>query len=177
MGSTSSTVAKKAIFTAILVCSFWATLLRWRGITAECRGDSHSFFRRLKTRLKFPKCSTKPDSMQNFVRLLTENKFIIQNIHEKVSSSHNSFKYPKKKSPYKIYKLHSNFCLRILFSSSTNVLSEVACPMSLFLFSFCWNVSTRRFLDDALSWLASSSVPPEWEHREKRKQKIIAVKY
>lgn len=71
-----------------------------------------------------------------------------------------------------LIQLHSTFCLRILFSSSTKVLSEVACPMSLFLFSFCWNVSTRRFLADVLSLLASSSVQPEiatGECRENRK--------
>lgn len=43
---------------------------------------------------------------------------------------------------------YSTFCLRIRFSSSTKFLSEVACPMSLFLFSFCWKVSMRRFLAD-----------------------------
>lgn len=52
---------------------------------------------------------------------------------------------------------HSIFCLRILFSSSTKFLSEVACPMSRFLFSFCWNVSTRRFLADISPLFESSS--------------------
>lgn len=55
------------------------------------------------------------------------------------------------------FRPHSIFCLRILFSSSTKFLSEVACPMSLFLFSFCWKVSTRRFFRDRSPFSDSSS--------------------
>uniref|UniRef100_A0A0E9XL82 Uncharacterized protein n=1 Tax=Anguilla anguilla TaxID=7936 RepID=A0A0E9XL82_ANGAN len=47
-----------------------------------------------------------------------------------------------------ISAFYSRLCRRILFSSSTKLLSDVACPMSLFLFSFCWKLSTFFFFAD-----------------------------
>lgn len=58
----------------------------------------------------------------------------------------------------------SAFCLRILFSSSTKLLSEVAWPRSLFLFSFCWKLSTLLFFADTDALSPSSSTTGRKQH-------------
>lgn len=94
-----------------------------------------------------------------YAKLDMSNTVNINTVTIKLWMTSVNFKSWNKKKTLCCWQLmpHSIFCLRILFSSSTKFLSEVACPMSLFLFSFCWNVSTRRFLADISPLFESSS--------------------